>query len=186
MSEETPMRKISRFTVPMILAIALYFAASWGLDALSAFTSPSYGLDDARAQFIFALGGVFGLGPVGLIKLAAFFAGVKLVAAIACAFHIADRFRTLAGGKADTRILEGGLITIALICFICIGAAGLSGNGAALRDQLIQFVLAALAIALCATERGAQPAEEVVAEEAVAGEEAPVLPAGAKWFAPWR
>ena len=64
-------------------------------------TSPTYGLEDVwRSQFVFAIGSLFGLGPIGLIKLAAFFAALKLAVAGICAVHIFDRFRGLAGGKA--------------------------------------------------------------------------------------
>src|SRR5712691_6294277 len=100
------MRKISGATVAMILAIALYFTLFWGFDALRMLTSPTYGLEDVwRSQFIFGIGRLFGLGPIGLIKLAAFFGILKLAVAGICAVHILDRFRCLAGGKANSEIL---------------------------------------------------------------------------------
>jgi len=69
------MRKLSGAGVAMILAIAFYFTIVWGFDGLHALTSPGYGLDNAwRSQFVFGLGSLFGLGPIGLLKLAAFFA----------------------------------------------------------------------------------------------------------------
>ncbi|MSO67604.1 MAG: hypothetical protein EXQ82_07295 [Pseudolabrys sp.] len=65
------MRKISVATVAMILAVALYFTMFWGFDALRVLTSPAYGLEDVwRSQYVFGIGRVFGLGPVGLIQLA--------------------------------------------------------------------------------------------------------------------
>ncbi|HKA77028.1 MAG TPA: hypothetical protein VKD19_07980, partial [Pseudolabrys sp.] len=73
------MQKISVATMVIILAIALYFTLFWGYDGLRVLTSPSYGLEDVwRSQFIFAIGRIFGLGPIGLIKLAAFFGALKL------------------------------------------------------------------------------------------------------------
>src|SRR5665213_1235841 len=74
------MRKLSAVAVAMILAIALYFTLFWGLDALRILTSPTYGLDDVwHAQFIFVIGSMLGLGPTGLLKLAAIAAGLCLV-----------------------------------------------------------------------------------------------------------
>ena len=89
------MRKVSGAAVAMILAIALYFTLFWGFDALRMLTSPTYGLEDAwRSQFVFGIGRVLGLGPIGVIKLAAFFGTLKLAVAIVCAVHILDRFRS--------------------------------------------------------------------------------------------
>src|SRR5450756_2953738 len=80
------MRKVSGATVAIIIAVALYFTLVWGYDGLRTISSPSYGLDDVwRSQFIFAIGNVFGLGPIGLIKLAAFFGTLKLAVASICA-----------------------------------------------------------------------------------------------------
>ena len=81
------MRKLSNATVAAIIAIALYFTLAWGW--LRILSSPSYGLDDVwRSQFIFAIGSLFSLGPIGLIKLAAFFGALKLAVAGICAIHI--------------------------------------------------------------------------------------------------
>ena len=87
-------------------------------------TSPTYGLEDVwRSQFVFAIGSLFGLSPIGLIKLAAFFGTLKLAVAGICAVHILDRLRALVGGKADSEILEGGLILVVLIS-IAVGRPG--------------------------------------------------------------
>ena len=92
------MRKLTAASVAMLLAIALYFTLFWGFEALRMLTSPTYGLDDVwRSQHIFALGSMLSLTPEGLIKLAAFFATLKLAVAIICAIHIADRLRTRFG-----------------------------------------------------------------------------------------
>ncbi|MFN3658588.1 MAG: hypothetical protein ACK4UO_15165 [Pseudolabrys sp.] len=182
------MRKMSRATVATILGVALYFTFSFGYDALRAFMSPSYGLDDVwRSQAVFALGGYFGLGPLGLVKLAAFIATVKLTIACACALHIADRFRALAGGTADAQIFEGGLILVVLLSIASAGPAVWSNNSGLVREQAIQLVLAGLAAALCAIERNSRRVEDAGEESAaVDSEAAPTVPAGAKWFSPWR
>ena len=94
------MRKVSGATVAMIMAIALYFTLFWGFDALRMLTSPTYGLEDVwRSQFVFGIGRVFGLAPMGLLRLAAFFGTVKLAVAAFCGIHLVDRLRGLAGGK---------------------------------------------------------------------------------------
>jgi hypothetical protein len=103
----------------IIVAIALYFAVVWGYDGVRILSSPSYGLDEVwRSQFIFTLGSLFGLGPIGLIKLAAFFGALKLAVAFICLVHIADRFRSLSRGQANSEILEAGLILIVTISII--------------------------------------------------------------------
>jgi len=148
------MRKVSNATVAMILAIALYFTLFWGYDALRVLTSPTYGLEDVwRSQFVFGLGSLFGLGPMGLIKLAAFFGTIKLAVAVICAVHIADRLRVLAGGKVNSDILEGGLMLVVAISIVSVGPAIWSHNADLVREQAIQLLLAAVATALCLVER---------------------------------
>ena len=175
------MRKVSGATVAMILTIALYFTLFWGFDALRILTSPTYGLEDVwRSQFVFAIGKVFGLAPMGLIKLAAFFGTLKLAVAIICAVHIVDRFRSLAGGKADTEILEGGLILVVLISIASAGPALWSQNVDVVRESAVQLLLAAVATGLTIVERSySRPATE-------AGAVTVAVPQGATWFTPWR
>jgi len=51
----------------MILAIAFYFTLFWGFDALRMLTSPTYGLEEVwRSQFVFEIGRLFGLAPLGI------------------------------------------------------------------------------------------------------------------------
>ena len=68
------------------------------------------------------------MSPVGLIKLAAFFGAVKLAVAAFCAVHILDRMRVFVGGKADSEILEGGLILVVVISILSVGPAVWSHN----------------------------------------------------------
>ena len=179
------MRKLSAVAVAMILAIALYFTLFWGYDALRMLTSPSYGLDDVwRSQFIFAIGKHFGLSPVGLLKLAAFFGALKLAVAIICAVHILDRLRTLFGGKANSEILEGGLILVVAISIASVGPAVWSQNAELVRGTAVQLMLAAVATALCMVERHygrpTENSEPEVATDLVAA------PRGARWYSPFR
>jgi hypothetical protein len=148
------MRKLSFASVAMILAISLYFMLFWGFDAFRMLTSPTYGLDDVwRSQFVFAIGSYFHLAPVGLIKLAAFFAMLKFAVAGICAVHIADRFRSVITGKADGEILEAGLILVVAISILSVGPAVWSQNAELVREGAIQLALAALAGAFLMVER---------------------------------
>jgi hypothetical protein len=148
------MRKVSSATVATILAIALYFTLFWGYDALRVLTSPTYGLEDVwRSQFVFGLGSLFKLSPIGLIKLAAFFGTVKLAVAVICAVHIADRVRVMAGGKANSDVLEGGLILVVAISIVSVAPAILAQNADLMREQLLQLLLAGLAAGLSLFER---------------------------------
>lgn len=150
------MRKISGATTAIILAISLYFTLFWGFDALRILTSPSYGLDAVwRAEYIFVIGRMVDLGPIGLMKLAAFFGAMKLVVAGVCGWHIVDRFRCMISGRANSEMLEGALILVVAISIASAGLAVRSGNGEIVREYAIQLVLACLATALCIAERSA-------------------------------
>jgi len=152
--EEKRMRKVSGATVAMILAIALYFTLFWGYDAMRMLTSPTYGLEDVwRSQYVFGIGSVLGLAPMGLIKLAAFFATLKLAVAAICAVHIVDRFHSMASGKPVSDILEGALILVLIVTIVSAGPAVWSHNPDLVREQAIQLALAALATALSLLER---------------------------------
>jgi hypothetical protein len=176
------MPKLSSVAVAIIIAVAFYFTLAWGYDGLRMLTSPSYGLEDVwRSQFIFAIGRLFGLGPIGLIKLAAFFGALKLAVACICAVHILDRLRALKSGTANSEILEGGLILVVLISIASVGPAVWSQNAELVREQTVQLILAAVATALCLVERSyGQPAKSAIITELAA------TPRGAPWYSPFR
>jgi hypothetical protein len=175
------MRKLSTAGVAIIMGVAFYFTLFWGSEALRMLTSSTWGLDDAwRSQFVFVLGGMFGLAPLGMIKLAAFFAVLKLAIAAICAVHLIDRFRSLVTGKADADVLEAGLILIVAISILAVGPAVWSQNVELARDYTVQLVLAALVAALCLVERRSDRTDAVDAGETAA------LPQGGHWFSPWR
>lgn len=148
------MRKASAATVALIVAIALYFTLTWGLEGLRALTSPNYGLEDVwRSQLVFDAGRLLHLSPMGIIKLAAFAAAMKLAVAAICGVHIIDRFRAFVGGNADPQILEGALIIIVVFSFLSVAPAVWSSNAAIVREYAIHILLACLALALCIAER---------------------------------
>ncbi len=179
------MRKLSAVAVAMILAIALYFTLAWGADGLRMLTSTTYGLDDVwGSQFIFVIGSLLGLGPTGLLKLAAFFGALKLAVAGICALHILDRCRALVGGQADPEILEGGLILVVLISIASVGPSVWSQNAELVRTQTIQLMLAAIATALCLLERKYGRADED--SKPVVQMELAATPHRAPWYAPFR
>jgi hypothetical protein len=173
------MRKTSGATVAMIMGIALYFTLFWGYDALRVLTSPTYGLEDVwRSQFVFGVGSIFHLAPMGLIKLAAFFGTMKLAVAIICAVHLADRLRTLAGGTANSEFLEVGLLLVVAISIVSAGPAVWSHNADLLREQTLQLLLAVVATALCLVERSYGRPGKI---------RMPAIAAGpARPFSPWR
>jgi len=179
------MRKLSGAAVAMIMGVAFYFTLSWGFDALRILTSPSYGLEEVwRSQFVFAIGSLFGFGPIGLIKLAAFFGALKLAVAAICAVHVLDRLRAIFGGKANSDVLEGALILVVLVSIASVGPAVWSQNVELVREDTIQLMLAAVATALCVLERSnvrpAQSGKPAVSMELTA------TPRGAPWYAPFR
>lgn len=176
------MRKASIASVALIVSIALYFALAWGFDGIRALRSSNYGLDDVwRAQVIFEIGRYAGLGPLGLLKLAAFFAAVKVAVAGFCALHIISRFRSFVGRETRADMLEGALIIVVAISIVSAGPAVWSDNAQLLRENVIQLALAALATALCLIERRPDPKD---AEAPPRREIAKTQSGG--WFSPLR
>jgi hypothetical protein len=179
------MRKLSGAAVAVVLGVTLYFTVSWGLEALRMLASPTYGLDETwRSHYLFAIGGLFGLSPLGLLKLAAFFAALKLAVAGICAIHIVDRLRSFADGQANTQVLEAALILVVAISILTVGPAVWSQDVGLVREYTIQLVLAGLAAAFCALERG-RTARAVIEEAPAPAGEVAAAP-GATWFSPWR
>jgi hypothetical protein len=186
LSEEETMRKLSAVAVVMIVAIAFYFTLYWGFDALRMLTSPTYGLEQVwRSQFVFEIGRLFGLAPLGLIKLAAFFATLKLAVAGICAVHILDRFRSVRGGKATSEIFEAGLMLVVLISIASVGPAIWSHNADLVREQTIQLMLAAVAAGFGILERRYDREADAAAPVGLTARKVAV-PKGATWFSPFR
>ena len=168
------MQKLFNAIGALIIAIALYFTTFWGYDGLRTLTSPSYGLDEVwRAQFIFAIGSIFGLGPTGLIKLAAFFGMLKLAVACICAIHIVDRIMSMMKhGRANSDVLEGALILVVAISIASVGPASWANSTDLLREHTLQLLFAAFAAGLCIFERhNARRTENAEAKPAIASPE---------------
>jgi hypothetical protein len=178
------MRKASTATVALIVGIALYFTLTWGFDGLKALTAPNYGLEDVwRSQLVFTAARLLHLDPLGVIKLAAFVAAMKVAVAGICGVHLVDRFRSFVGGSADPQILEGALIIIVVFGFFSVAPAVWSANPEIVREYAMQILLACLGLALCIVERHLARSIEI---EPAAEAEAAALPGNAGWFSPWR
>ena len=106
-----------------------------------------------RSQYLFGIGRVFDLGPIGLVKLAAFFATLKLAVACICALHIADRVRCFMRGQPNSDILEAGLILVVLISIVSVGPASWVHSPDLMREHIAQLLFAAVATGLCIFER---------------------------------
>lgn len=156
-----PCEQFFNAAVAAIVAIALYFALVWGYDGLRILTSPSYGLEDVwRSQFVFAIGRLFSLGPIGLIKLAAFFGALKIAVACICVIHIVDRFRCMMRGQPNSQILEAGLILAVPISVASVGPAFWTHTSDLMREYTMQLLIAAFAIGLCIFERARERKEK--------------------------
>lgn len=159
-----------------IVVISLYFVLFWGFDALHMLLSPSYGLEDTwHSQYIFFIGRIVGLGPLGLIELAAFFAAMKLVVACACAWHIADRFLHLTSGETNSEVLEGALILVVVMSIISGGLAVWSSNVVLAREAVVDLLFAAIATALCLVERRHEPTSAEIPTPDVSNSDEAVL-----------
>lgn len=159
------MRRPVRAPAAITLVIAVYFVLVWGADAVALFRSPAYGLDDVwGSQFLFVIGRLASLSPIGLIKLAAFFAALKLAAALACLGHVVMSIRTWPAQQSPD-VLEAGLILIVAISILAVGPAVWSQEAALVRKHTVDLLLAGLAVALCLVARhGARRAGPPAAE----------------------
>ncbi len=180
------MRKLSSAAWAMILAIGFYMLF-WDFDALRMLTSPTYRLEDVwRSQFVFEIGRVFRLALLGLIRLAAFFATIKLAVAAICAVHIADRFRPLARGEANSEILDAGLVLVMLVSVSTVGPGVWTHNPEVVREHTLTLMLVSVAAGLGLLERSRQRTDQtppaktsLIADNAVAQRDA-------QWFSPLR
>jgi hypothetical protein len=148
------MKRISGISATMVLAVAVYFAFTWGMDAWRVFTSPTFGLDDALgSQVVFALGRYLGLAPAGLLKLGAVFGALKGVVAIVCALHVIDRLRTLFRGAPNLDVAQAGFVLAVSICAVALLPMIVQHNPEMLRDYAVDLALAGVAAALAGSGR---------------------------------
>jgi hypothetical protein len=168
----------------LILAIAIYFALFWGFDALRILTSPTFGLEDTwRSQVVFEIGRYAGLGPEGLLQLAAILGALKLTVAGVCVVHVVDRVRAVVmRGDPVNEILETGLLIAVGVGIVALVPAILSKNADLTRDLTIQLLLAAIAATATVIERRKAAPLDAGPGKTVA---VALVPSGG-WFTPWR
>lgn len=148
------MKRISGISATMVLAVAAYFAFTWGMDAWRVFTSPTFGLDDALgSQVVFALGSYLGLAPAGLIKLGAVFGALKGTVAAICALHVIDRLRSLFRGSPNLEVAQAGFLLAVSICAVALLPMIVQHNPDMLRDYAVDLALAGVAAALAGSGR---------------------------------
>jgi hypothetical protein len=70
---------------------------------------------------------------------------LKFAVACICVIHIADRFRTVSRRKANSEILEAGLILIVAISIISVAPASFRDGTEIVREHTLPLLLAALA-----------------------------------------
>ncbi len=175
-----------------IFSIALYFTLFWGFDALRILTSPVYGLEDAwRSQIVYWIARASGMGPTGMLYLAALAGVFKLAVAGVCAVHIADRIRAFSSGEPDPEILELGLLLVVIVSIVSVTPALWEHDAALIRTNTLHLVLASIAAALNAVER--MEAEKALSAgsgrlAAAIVDAAPTVNGKAQtnWYAPWR
>lgn len=154
------MRRLSYGIPCLIVAVALYFVAAFGREALHILTSPVYGLDHKSfARAVHDLGWLVDLGPSGLVKLAAFLGTIKLSVAVVFAIHVGDRLRTLAGGTVNYDLLDAGVVLVVVSTFLSAAPALLEATPQFFNEHRPALWLAGLAATLSLAERVAHSEE---------------------------
>lgn len=143
------MKRVSGIAAVTVLAVATYFAFTWGMDAWRIFTSPTFGLDDAAgSEVVFVLGRYLGLAPTGLIKLGAVLGALKLTVAGVCGLHVIDRLRALFGRETNFEVVQAGLFVAVSICVVAVLPALVQGFTDVVRDYTFDLALAGVGAAL--------------------------------------
>jgi hypothetical protein len=102
---------------------------------------------------VFGIGRYAGLGPEGLLRLAAALGAMKLAIAGVCVIHVFERMRRFSGNPPANEMLESALIVAVGISIISVIPAIWSQNADLMREQTLQLVLAAVTGILCMIER---------------------------------
>ena len=135
--------------IPAIVAgIAIYFVAFCGFEALQILTSAQSGLGSlARAEFIYALGRVLGLGPDGLVRAAACLGGAQLIVAGTFAIYLFERMI----GSTPQKAMETFEAALLLLVILTVAQAIpiLAGGSGRIGLHLSNLAVAGLAIVLC-------------------------------------
>lgn len=142
------MRMFPNAVQATIVALALYYVLTWGVEGLWALTSPVYGLEDfSRSQIVYSLGRLFGFDGPALIRAAVFLATIKLAVAVVLTYHIIERVRALIGRPHGHDFLDAGLILATLLILGSSVAPLMESNSGLMRANAMDLLLiVALAI----------------------------------------
>jgi hypothetical protein len=147
------LQSIIRCAVYLIL---LLLGVSWAARGLASAQLPLLDLGSAgTGGLIIATGGVLGLSPEGIFRLARFLTGAKLLLAgylLAAAFYSLHSWLTRE--DPDDAMLEA-ILPVAAVITLIAAAAALIANPASLPALSAELLLCALASALAAVSRPA-------------------------------
>ena len=151
------MRRFS-LTIPfLVTGVCLYFAFVFGREAIAILTSPIGGLENpVFARAVYDIGHVAGLEPMGLLRLAAFLATVKLATAVLFALHLLDRFNPLRTGEINHELLDTAALLCVCVTTVLASPALLEAAPQLLAPHRPALWLAGLAATLSMIERGVQ------------------------------
>lgn len=152
------MRQLPNVLHVVVGAIALYFATTYGADALRILASPISGFENAAfARSVLGAGHLLGLGPVGFANIAAFFAALKFTVALVFMLMVFDRLRCLRGGEPDHETLHAALLLL-LTCAELLGVASVLGGATRVASLTsLQFFFAGTIAAVSLYERRGEP-----------------------------
>lgn len=153
------MRWLPKSIPYLVVAIAVYFTAHFGIEAVRIFTSPVYGLDQTGfGQVVHGIGSRFGLGAIGLMRVAAFLGTIKFAIAVLFAIYLCSRMKSWLGHETNHEIVDAAAVLIVAVTVVAATPAVLDGATDALAQYRLPLWLAGLAVTLSMIER-------VVAEE---------------------
>lgn len=151
------------------VAIAGYFATSWGLDALRIVSSPLYGLEQIkRSESIFAVARLTGFDPTASIAVAASLGAFDLATAAILVVYLLERLAGEQWLNAAHQTLEAALILVAAQSVTALVAGLPRLDGGSIRLSAIHLALVGIAVLLAVIERRAAANEAAAADAAEA------------------
>ncbi len=154
------MRRFSATIPVLVTGICLYFVAVFGREAVTVFSSPIRGLENADfARAVYDIGRLFDFGPTGLVQLAAFLGALKLAVAVVFALHLIDRFHPFRAGAINHELLDAAALLAVFTTFLMAMPALIEAMPQLLAPHRPALWLAGLAATLSMIERVAESGE---------------------------
>ena len=148
------MRRFSVAIPVLITGVCLYFVFVFGREAAAIFSSPIWGMENqAFARAVYDIGQVAGLGPDGLVRLAAFLGALKLAVAVVFALYLANRFNPYRRSELDHDLLDAAALLAVCATAIAALPALLEATPQLLAPHRPALWLAGLAATLSMIER---------------------------------